>query len=424
MTIRHIQTVVVLGLVMFWLLNTADVAALAADKPGFPRIMSMNIGAKNYDDANYLESLSRPHVVILGFYPGWKGKDGKASMETVIRAIKQRNPKSLIGQYTILSETQDSTDRTSADTDRGKKLDQEGWWLLNAKGKRVQWTDKYTAYEANITQWTTPDQNGQRYPEWLADRDYNMYFQKNPGFDIWYFDNALSKPAVKSADWNRDGNNDANDSSEIVRAHRTGHVAEWRKARELRPNIFLMGNSDDLSSLEFSGKLQGAFLEGLIGLSWSMERWQGWEKMMVRYHSAMIHTAPPHLVGFNVWGRADDYQQMRYGLTSCLLDDGYFSYTNPQAGYSAVPWFDEFDVKLGDPVDPVQTEPWEQGVYRRVFQNGLVLVNPGAFPRTIRLDQGYEHFNGTQVREVNNGKPVVSITIPPKDGIILIRIDR
>ena len=121
MIIRHIHTVVALGLAILWLLNTADVAALAADKTGFPRIMSMNIGAKNYDDANYLESLSRPNVVILGFYPGWKGKDGKASIETVIRAIKQRNPKSLIGQYTILSETQDSTDRTSADTDRGKE---------------------------------------------------------------------------------------------------------------------------------------------------------------------------------------------------------------------------------------------------------------------------------------------------------------
>jgi hypothetical protein len=363
-------------------------------------------------------------VVILGFYPGWRGKDGKALMETVVYAIKQRNPGILIGQYTVLSETQDSKDRTSADTDRGKKLDKEGWWLLNARGERVQWTDKYNAFEANITEWTKPDETGLRYPEWLARRDYSIYFRLIPGFDIWYFDNALSKPAVKTADWNRDGKNDANDDSEIARAHRAGHVAEWRQALELRPDISLMGNSDDLSSSEFSGKLQGAFLEGLIGTSWSMERWQGWEKMMARYHSAITHTVRPHIVGFNVWGRVDDYQQMRYGLASCLMGDGYFSYTDPNAGYSSVPWFDEFDLNLGSPVDPSQTAPWEQGVYRRTFQKGMALVNPGFFSKTVRIEPGYRHFAGAQARNVNDGEPVMTITLPSKDGVILVRDDR
>ena len=154
-----------------------------------------------------------------------------------------------------------------------------------------------------------------------------------------------------------------------------------------------------------------------------MEHWQGWEKMMFRYHSAITHTAQPHIVGFNVWGRDDDYRQMRYGLASCLLDDGYFSYTDPKMGYSSVPWFDEFSLDLGSPVDSSQTEPWQQGVFRRVFQKGMVLVNPGFFSKTIRIEQGYRHFEGTQAREVNNGKPVADITIPPKDGIILIRND-
>lgn len=419
--IRNIHSVMALGIAILYLLSAGDLAAQAGGKKGFPRIMGMNIGAKNYDDPKYLDALSHPDVVILGFYPGWRGKDGKALMGAVVQAIKQRNPWSLIGQYTILSETQDSGDRTSADTDKGKKLDREGWWLLDAKRKRVQWTDKYTAFEANISEWTKPDENGLRYPEWLARRDYDIYFRPTPGFDIWYFDNALSKPAVKTADWNRDGMNDANDDPEIVRAHRAGHVAEWRQAHELRPDMVLMGNSDDLSSAEFSGKLHGAFLEALIGKSWSMERWKGWEKMMLRYHSAITHTARPHIVGFNVWGRDDDYQQMRYGLASCLLDDGYFSYTDPKSGYSSVPWFDEFDLDLGSPLDPSQTEPWEQGVYRRVFQKGMVLVNPGFFSKTVRIEQGYRHFEGTQAREVNNGKPVANITLPPKDGIVLIR---
>src|ERR1043165_877926 len=94
--IRNIQSFIALGMATLCLLSAGDLAAQAVDKRSFPRIMGMNIGAKNYDDPKYLDALSRPDVVILGFYPGWRGKDGKASMENVVQAIKQRNPGSLI----------------------------------------------------------------------------------------------------------------------------------------------------------------------------------------------------------------------------------------------------------------------------------------------------------------------------------------
>lgn len=410
-----------ISIAILCLLSSVDLVAQAASKTSFPRIMGMNIGAKNYDDPKYLDALSRPGVVILGFYPGWRGKDGKSSIEAVVQAIKQRNPATLIGQYTILSETQDSIDRTSADTDRGKKLDREGWWLLNANKKRVQWTDKYKAFEANITQWTKPDEKGLRYPEWVAHRDYGIYFRTIPGFDIWYFDNALSKPAVKSADWNGDGQNDSIDDPEVGRAHRQGHVTEWQQALMLRPDIHLMGNATDLSSDEFSGKLHGAFLEALIGASWSMERWQGWDAVMKRYRSAMKYTAEPHIVGFNVHGKKDDYQRMRYGLASCLLDDGYFSYTDERVGYSSVVWFDEYDVDLGMPIEPPIITPRHDGVYSRKFEHGLVLVNPGLLPKTMTIEPGYRRIKGQQAPNINGGTRATSITLSGKDGIVLLR---
>jgi Hypothetical glycosyl hydrolase family 15 len=418
---RASSSITALGFAMLCLLSSSGVEAYAAGERSYPRIMSMNIGAKNYDNPKYLDALSKPSVVILGFYPGWAGKDGRFSMSAVVRSIKQRNPTSLVGQYTILTETPDTNDRTSADSDRGEKLDKEDWWLLSANGKRVQWTDQYNAFETNITQWTKPDEHGLRYPEWLARRDYDVYFRQVSEFDIWYFDNALSKPAVKSANWKRGGKDDAHGDTEIAKAHRAGHVAEWQSAHELRPDMFLVGNSDDLSSPEFSGKLHGAFLEALIGQSWSMERWKGWEKMMVRYHQTMTHTAPPHLVGFNVWGKTNNYKRMRYGLSSCLMDDGYFSYTDKYAGYSSVVWFDEYDVDLGAALDPPVSEPWSNGVYRRNFEKGTVLLNPGFSPASVTIETGYKRFKGTQAPQVNNGLSVQKITIPGKDGIILIR---
>lgn len=135
----------------------------------------------------------------------------------------------------------------------------------------------------------------------------------------------------------------------------------------------------------------------------------------------MKHTASPHIVGFNVHGKNDDYQKMRYGLASCLMDDGYFSYTDEAVGYSSVPWFDEYDIDLGVPVDSPSPLPWENGVYRRTYEKGVVLVNPGLLSKTVTIERGYRRIKGNQAPELNDGSDVISITLGGKEGIILTK---
>lgn len=397
-------------------------AGAAVEDHGYPRIMGMNIARPAYyDTLEYQQALSKPDIVILGFWEGWSKSKKNISERDVVRRLKQMNPKLLVGQYTILSEWKSLNEPFNTRQDVSRKLDAENWWLGDEGGNRVQWTDIHHAWDINITAWTRRDHRGDRYPEWLAKKDYETFFQPVPEFDIWYFDNAVSKPPVKRADWNLDGRNDANDDPEIAQAHRAGHVTEWQEARKLRPDILLMGNTDDLSSVEFSGRLHGAFLEALIGKSWSMERWKGWEIMMDRYHATMKHTAPPHIVGFNVHGRVNDYQRMRYGLASCLMDNGYFNYTDENVGYGSVPWFDEYDVELGKPVDPPPVQPWQKTVYRRRFEHGQVLVNPSTTPQSVTIEAGYRRITGSQAPNVNDGTGVSLITLPGKDGIILLK---
>ena len=171
----------------------------------------------------------------------------------------------------------------------------------------------------------SPDKNGKRYSEWLAEFDYNEYFRNVPEFEIWYLDNALqSRPAVRYADWDNDGVNDSRDDPRIAAAYREGNVRHWKRIRESSPRPLLMGNSDDISSPEYRGILNGAFLESIIGESWSTETRLGWRAAMTRYRASVAQTAKPHIVGFNVHGESNDYARMRYGLTSCLLDDGHF----------------------------------------------------------------------------------------------------
>jgi len=379
--------------------------------------MGMNIGAKNYDDPEYQQQLARLDVVVLGFYPGWKPRSG---ISNAVRNIKELSGgKTVLGQYTILNECVDNPKNT-AYREAQTKLHAMNWWARKADGSRVQWTAQYSAWDINFTAWSQADPNGQRYPQWLAELNDRILFKAAP-FDLWYCDNVFVKPRV-TADWNGDGTDDSPKDPAVAAAYRAGHRAEWEHIRSIHPGLPLMGNADDdLSQPEYAGQLEGAFLEGLMGKSWSMELHSGWGAVLRRYREAIAHTRPPHLVGFNVHGLATDFRFFRYAFTSCLLDDGYFCFTASDQGYSSVPWFDEYDFKLGRAVSQPPAAEWKPGVWRRDFEHGIALVNPTPQAVTVALEPGFARLQGTQAPAVNDGSPAAAVTLPAKDGTILRR---
>ena len=128
-------------------------------------------------------------------------------------------------------------------------------------------------------------------------------------------------------------------------------------------------------------------------------------------------------------GFVPDYRKMRYGLTSALMGDGFFAYeiaTNGQASLGLM-WFDEYDGAgkgpgyLGMPLGPARELPATPGVYRRDFEGGVALVN--TTDSAARADMGatFQKLRGTQVPSVNDGSRVRVVSLPPRDGMILVR---
>lgn len=384
----------------------------------FPRLLGMNIGQKHYNDPNYQEQLSRYDIVVLGFYRGWGSNP--AAIRGVAQKLKKRNPAIKIGQYGVLNELRDVAHDVAL-ADSRKKVNVAGWWLRNGTGSRVQWTSHYKAWEVNFTNYAKPDADGKRYPQWLAERDYQIYYKPVPEFDFWYTDNIMRRPRVR-ADWDGDGIDDDPDSPRILQAWREGYGNWWSRIRELTPGKWIMGNTDgDLSEPEFRDRLEGAFLEGLMGKSWSIETRRGWTAMMARYRAVKANLREPRVVGFNVWGNPQNYRFFRYAFTSCLLDDGYFSFTDETRGYSSVPWFDEYNVKLGRAISPPPSQPWMNGVWRRDYERGVVLVNPGPNGQEVELEPGLRRFKGQQAPAINNGQAVGRLALSGQDGIVLVR---
>jgi len=390
-------------------------AAAGEQQAEFPHLLVISQGAKDYGDPVYRQQLARHDVVILGLWRGW------GNIRDLVVRLKRINPKLLVGQYTILNESNDDPKNGTIE-DVVYKLNRENWWLRKADGSRVQWTSAYGTWDINITEWTKPDFNGQRYPEWLAQRDYRVFFEPVPEFDIWFFDNVMVFPRIAAADWDGDGKDENGKDPRIQEAYRRGQVAHWEKARALAPNMIVMGNADgDLSTKEYRGRLNGDFLEAMMGKAWSPETLQGWDGMMSRYHTVFDNLLPPKLVAFNVAGKIADYRFFRYAYASCLLDDGYFSFSDDDAGRGVVPWFDEYEVRLGKAIDPPQKAPWRNGVYRRLFANGMALVNPTDKPIMLTLGEGWRRLSGRQDPQTNDGQPVTALTIPPRDAVVLIK---
>lgn len=419
----------------------------ASATESYPRIGGVNIGAKVYDDPAYQADLAKADWIILDFPRGWK-RNGQ-TMANVLNNIRALNPDIFISQYVTISSVMPAPD--AAEADLRLKIESElgpdgkgDWWAYDTSGNKVPWQFNGRLH-VNRTSFVTPDSNGDYYPQFKAKRDKAVFYN-NPAFNVIYIDNFDDREWTGAGvpDHNLDGSSERNDAE--YRRAQVAFVEAWRNEMPGTPVVgnitpWIYPNNDwpDSPPTEYRGQvLDGGIMESMIGEKWSVEGtasdgsvngWGSFEKAMDSYHRAMTYTTG-EFVMFHIRARPTDYRLMRYGLTMCLMDDGYFALSNTENSGSK-PWFDEYGVNLGRP-EPFSSmteqkaagtwRPWQEGVYRRNFENGIVLVNPrGNGLRTVEVEAGFMRIAGTQDPQHNSGAVVNEITLNEGDGILLIR---
>ncbi len=110
-------------------------------------------------------------------------------------------------------------------------------------------------------------------------------------------------------------------------------------------------------------------------------------------------------------GNAGDNQGKEYGVAGFfLVTNGNDAVGDPGNVADPSNWWSGFDVQLGTPTGG---RTYSDGLYRRNFTNGMVLVNdPGGYWRTIDLGGSYRRLDGTWVSSVSLG---------PRQGAILTK---
>ena len=400
--------------------------AFAFTPPPFPRLGGIEIGGQaNYDDPAYQAELASLSMMILKYWPGLAPR--RESMESIVKAIKAKNPNALVFFYTILDE-----EPLSAAGAMSPLIDQVNvmhWWLTGSTSATpVPSFYGHGVYTVNSTPYTRKDASGNDSIDWIARWYVDNYYQPNPDIDGLFMDNVFVRPRV-AGDWYDNGSVLEPSDPKAAAALQAGYERWFSLTHELMPGKYQIGNlgswakgGKSLIPAGYRGMTNGGVLEALIGQSWSTESWAGWQAMMNQYDTIMQAVSAPKLVLFNQWGSPTDYQSFRYGFASCLMNDGYYGFTSSATRYHGVVWFDEYNAKLGAAVGAPPTSAWQKGVWRRDFTNGIALVNPkGNGPQTVTLGGTFVKIKGSQDPAVNNGQTATQVTLQDRDGLILLR---
>jgi len=73
-------------------------------------------------------------------------------------------------------------------------------------------------------------------------------------------------------------------------------------------------------------------------------------------------------------------------------------------------------------IDGVSLQQGDANVWRRDFTGGTALLNATNTAQTVELGPGYRHILGTQDPAINNGAPATSVTLGPRDAVLLIKV--
>lgn len=402
-----------------WALGVIALAPMydaAAQSPPFPRLGGYLIGGSvqsSFGSANYQQQVAKLGAAVIGTYPGWSS--GGFNMQSAAAAVKAINPNIKLAIYADIMEFEGgSSASNSAYYPLWTAVSNNNWFLRTTWPSGGIVTDTAGLQAINIT--------NSSYLQWRANYDASHFASSWDGI---YLDNVFWAPR-SDGDYAQNGTTQSHANPATEQSWRNAYAAYVAHLRAALPaGAQVWGNTADWAngSLSSYGQLlTGGVMESIIGQSYSYES-QGWTVMMNAYRTVMATTAAPDYQIFEQDGSASDYQGMRYGLTSCLMDNAFYYFNVSGAGGgSAITWFDEFDASLGAATSSPPTTAWQNGVYRRDFQNGIALVNPkGNGPKTVTLETTYKHLSGTQAPSINNGQSVTTVTLNDRDGVILLR---
>ncbi len=300
-----------------------------------------------------------------------------------------------------------------------EEVEKNNWWLRDGSGQKVEVWPSIYAVNLNNKDWIEFNADYVNGKINIGEWDGIMYDTVNSSID-----NGNSKGVDIDCDGVKDDKNYANQK------WREGMAELFKKTREKIGSkaIIINGDSLDLYQPNVNGRMFETF----------PTPWEGngtWSATMSQYLEGLPKkNAAPQIYIINAntknTGKMDSYREMRFGLTSALLGDGYFSFDYGDQSHAQTWWYDEYDVNLGK-VKSVAYNLFDRndgsvksGLWRRDFDFGMAIVNAtNEAQKYVFSKEEFEKINGKQDKTVNDGSKTNWIKLSPNDGVVLLKIN-
>jgi len=343
-------------------------------------------------------------------------------METQVRSLAQlKRIREINPEITMLVYITPEDINTGAATNPHSALRRElggqipdSWYLKNSAGNKISWWPGTELL--NVTD-KAPLINNQRYNQMLV----NFVVNRLLSTGLWdgvFYDNMWDNITYfvgNDVDLNLDRQADSDSDAQW----KAGMKFIYNETRRLTNNQYLiLGNG---TTREYNNDLNGKLIENFLPVSWG--------PTMKTYAYNFAGTISPriNIVNANMSNdrSAINYQKMRFGLGSTLMEDGFYSFDEGDKNHNLIWWYDEFNINLGGAISKAKSlknySAYEPDVWRRDFSNGLALVNSTGDKQTVDLGGEYEKIKGTQDPKVNDGSIVNSVTLNGYDGLLLLK---
>lgn len=242
------------------------------------------------------------------------------------------------------------------------------------------------------------------------------------------FMDSLSVPNYLGADHYSPALPDLDKSFESAWAARITHWLSWLKAQPLGAYYLVANVGTWITSRERTNysPADGLMIEGFaVEADQSPYAYEDWQLQMNRMARAVKRNQAILAQSYALGSR-----ERMFTVGCYLLIKGNRTYLNMDLGLEPE-WWPEYDIPMGAPVESLvdgikDLDPNGDSIYRRKFDNGMVLVNPtnpwdgSGVTRTISLGKTYylaETAGGGEVP--SNGIPTGSVSYRPVSSVKL-----
>lgn len=289
-------------------------------------------------------------------------------------------------------------------------------WLLDDTGNHVTfWKDNWMLNIAH------PAPGARLWHEYLS----SFVADELLSTGLWdgvFYDNLFTDVAwINNGNIDINGNGQKDSGTEIRSKWIAGMNKLFVQTREkTSKEIIIVGNGET----GYYDNINGHYFE-----NFSKDKDSLWTQKMTRYRDSATKSVSPEvsIIGNNTGntGKSDDYKNVRFGITSALLEEGYYGFDFGDGDHSQLWFYDEYRTDLGDAINGAESitgkTQYTPDVWRRDFERGVALVNSSGKQRNIDLGGEFEKISGTQDPIVNNGAIVSQTTIDGYDGLILLK---